>query len=288
MKPAANLSAILSPARSRMATHMATNLAVLALAALAPLAAHAHRQWLLPSATVLSGNDSWVTVDAAVSNDLFYFEHVPLRLDNLQVTAPDGSAVKAENAATGKYRSTFDVHLTQPGTYRVAVVNQGLFASYKVDGQAKRWRGSAENFAREVPANAQELTVTQAEGRVESFVTAGKPSDKGLRTTGRGLELAPITHPNDLVAGDTASFRLLLDGKPAANLKVEVVPGGIRYRDKLQELSVTTDADGKFSVKWPAPGMYWMEAEVRDDKATFKQAKSRRATYAVTVEVLPQ
>ncbi|MCY1228063.1 hypothetical protein D9M72_403590 [compost metagenome] len=284
MKPAAILSAVVSPARSRMATRMA----VLALAALAPLAAHAHRQWLLPSATVLSGSDPWVTVDAAVSNDLFYFEHVPMRLDNLQVTAPDGSAVKAENAATGKYRSTFDLHLTQPGTYRVAVVNQGLFASYKVDGQAKRWRGSAENFAREVPANAQDLTVTQAEGRVESFITAGKPSDKGLRTTGRGLELAPITHPNDLVAGDTASFRLLLDGKPAANLKVEVVPGGIRYRDKLQELSATTDADGKFSVKWPAPGMYWMEAEVRDDKATFKQAKSRRATYAVTVEVLPQ
>lgn len=284
MKPTANLSATLSSVRSRMATRVA----VLALAALAPLAAHAHRQWLLPSATVLSGNDPWVTVDAAVSNDLFYFEHVPLRLDNLQVTAPDGSAVKAENAATGKYRSTFDLHLTQPGTYRVAVVNQGLFASYKVDGQAKRWRGSAENFAREVPANAQDLTVTQAEGRVESFITAGKPSDKGLRTTGRGLELAPITHPNDLVAGDTASFRLLLDGKPASNLKVEVVPGGIRYRDKLQEFSATTDADGKFSVKWPAPGMYWMEAEVRDDKATFKQAKSRRATYAVTVEVLPQ
>ncbi|WP_454753493.1 DUF4198 domain-containing protein [Cupriavidus necator] len=280
MKPSAILSAV--PSR------LATRVAVLALAALAPLAAHAHRQWLLPSATVLSGSDPWVTVDAAVSNDLFYFEHVPMRLDNLQVTAPDGSAVKAENAATGKYRSTFDLHLTQPGTYRVAVVNNGLFASYKVDGQTKRWRGTAENFAKEVPANAQELQVTQAEGRIESFVTAGKPSDKGLRIAGRGLELAPITHPNDLVAGETASFRLLLDGKPAANLKVSVVPGGIRYRDQLQEFSATTDADGKFSVKWPAPGMYWMEAEVRDDKATFKQAKSRRAVYAVTMEVLPQ
>ncbi len=233
MKPS-----LMSAASSRMAIRVA----VLALAALAPLAAHAHRQWLLPSATVLSGSDPWVTVDAAVSNDLFYFEHVPMRLDNLQVTAPDGSAVKAENAATGKYRSTFDLHLTQPGTYRVAVVNNGLFASYKVDGQARRWRGSAENFAREVPANAQDLQVTQAEGRIESFVTAGKPSDKGLRTVGRGLELAPITHPNDLVAGDTASFRLLLDGKPASNLKVSVVPGGIRYRDQLQEFSATTDA----------------------------------------------
>ncbi|WP_354684201.1 DUF4198 domain-containing protein [Cupriavidus necator] len=283
MKPS-----IPSAASARLNSRLATRVAVLALAALAPLAAQAHRQWLLPSATVLSGSDPWVTVDAAVSNDLFYFEHVPMRLDNLQVTAPDGSPVKAENAATGKYRSTFDLHLTQPGTYRVAVVNNGLFASYKVDGQTKRWRGSAENFAREVPANAQDLQVTQAEGRIESFVTAGKPSDKGLRIAGRGLELAPITHPNDLVAGDTASFRLLLDGKPAGNLKVSVVPGCIRYRDKLQEFSATTDADGKFTVKWPAPGMYWMEAEVRDDKATFKQARSRRAVYAVTMEVLPQ
>lgn len=279
MKPS-----LMSAASSRLAVRAA----VLALAALAPLAAHAHRQWLLPSATVLSGSDPWVTVDAAVSNDLFYFEHVPMRLDNLQVTAPDGGAVKAENAATGKYRSTFDLHLTQPGTYRVAVVNNGLFASYKIDGQPKRWRGSAENFAKEVPANAQDLQVTQAEGRIESFVTAGKPSDKGLRTVGRGLELAPITHPNDLVAGDTASFRLLLDGKPAGNLKVAVVPGGIRYRDQLQEFSATTDAEGKFSVKWPTAGMYWMEAEVKDDKTTFKQARSRRAVYAVTVEVLPQ
>jgi uncharacterized GH25 family protein len=274
--------------RSRLSTRLSTRLAVLALATLAPLAAHAHRQWLLPSATVLSGNDTWVTVDAAVSNDLFYFEHMPLRLDNLVVTGPDGSALKAENASTGRYRSTFDLHLTQPGTYRVALINRGLFASYKENGQTRRWRGTAEAFAKEVPANAQDLQVTQAEGRVESFVTNGKPSSQGLAASGRGLELAPITHPNDLVAGDTASFRLLLDGKPASNLKVAVVPGGIRYRDQLQEFSATTDADGKFSVKWPAPGMYWMEAEVRDEKTSVKAAKTRRATYAVTVEVLPQ
>lgn len=270
------------------ATKLSVQAAALALAALMPLAAHAHRQWLLPSATVLSGSDPWVTVDAAVSNDLFYFEHVPLRLDNLAVTAPDGAAAKVENASTGRYRSTFDVHLTQPGTYKVAMVNHGLFASYKVDGQAKRWRGSPEAFAKEVPAGAQDLQVTQADSRLEAFVTAGKPTVKVLQTTGRGLELAPVTHPNDLVAGDAASFRLLLDGKPAANVKVAVVPGGIRYRDQLQEMAFTTDADGKFSVKWPAPGMYWMEAEVRDDKVAVKQAKTRRASYAATVEVLPQ
>ena len=280
-KPARRLS-------TQISTRVSTRLAILALAALAPLAAHAHRQWLLPSATVLSGNDQWVTVDAAVSNDLFYFEHVPLRLDNLVVTGPDGKAVQPENATTGKYRSTFDLHLAQPGTYRVAVVNSGVFASWKESGQTKRWRGAADAFAKNVPANAQDLQVTEIAGRVESYVTNGRPSKQVLTTTGKGLELAPVTHPNDLIAGEASSFRLLLDGKPVANQKVSVVPGGIRYRDRLNEFDSTTDADGKFSVKWPNPGMYWMEAEIKDDNTSLKEAKSRRATYAVTVEVLPQ
>ena len=135
---------------------IATKLAAVALLVSLPISAEAHRIWMLPSATVLSGDDPWVTVDAAVSNDLFYFEHLPMRLDNLLVTAPDGkTAVQPENASTGKYRSTFDLHLTQPGTYRVAVVNQGVFASWKDNGQTKRWRGAADAFAQNVPANAQ-------------------------------------------------------------------------------------------------------------------------------------
>lgn len=268
---------------------LAYKLATLVLAIALPVSASAHRTWLLPSATVFSGNDPWVTVDAAVSNDLFFFESFALKLDGLQITAPDGSLFKAENAATGKVRSSFDVHLTQSGTYRVAVLSQGMFASYKdAAGQNKRWRGTAETFAKEVPADAKDLQVSQMQGRIETFVTAGKPSQKALETSGAGLELQPITHPTDLIAGEAASFRLLLDGKPAANVKVAVVPGGIRYRNKLNELAFTTDADGKFNVTWPAAGMYWMEATVKDGKTTIKPATERRANYTATLEVLSQ
>ena len=38
--------------------------------------------------------------------------------------------------AKGKLRSMFDLNLTQPGTYRVAVVNEGVFARWK--DKAKR------------------------------------------------------------------------------------------------------------------------------------------------------
>lgn len=263
-------------------------LMLLALAACLPLSASAHRAWMLPSATVLSGDKAWVTVDAAVSNDLFYFEHQPLRLDGLAVLAPDGKPVAPQHAATGRYRSTFDVELKESGTYKMAIVSDGLFASYKENGQTKRWRGSAQAFAQEVPANAQDLKVSHMQRRNETFVTAGKPTRKTLEATGSGLELLPITHPNDMVAGDPASFQFLLDGKPAAGIKVSVVPGGIRYRDKLNEMAFTTDQDGKFSVTWPQPGMYWMEADARDQNAAIQPARERRASYAVTLEVMPQ
>src|SRR5690606_10186655 len=70
----------------------------LAIAAAAPTIASAHKAWLRPSQTVVAGEAPWITVDAAVSNDLFYFNHVPLRLDNLVITAPDGTALEAANS----------------------------------------------------------------------------------------------------------------------------------------------------------------------------------------------
>src|SRR3546814_12967029 len=103
--------------------------ATAALAAAIAAPASAHRQWMMPSATVLSGDDVWVTVDAAISNDLFYFEHHPMRLDAMKAWAPDGSEAAIENRATGRYRSTFDVHLTQKGTWSIASLSDGVMGS---------------------------------------------------------------------------------------------------------------------------------------------------------------
>ncbi len=262
-------------------------LATLTLAALLPIASHAHKAWLLPSATV-STVDQWITVDAAVSNDLFYFNHNPLRTDGLSITAPDGSKVKPENQARGKYRSTFDVHLQQNGTYRLAVTNGGLSATYEENGQRKRWRGTPATFAKEVPAGAQKLQVSESIGRVETFVTAGKPTTDALKLANVGLELAPVTHPNDLYTGEAATFAMMIDGKPAVNLPVTIVAGGTRYRDAQGEIEVKTDAQGRFSVTWPSPGMYWLETTLSDDKTSVPQAKQRRLSYVATFEVLPQ
>lgn len=247
-------------------------------------AAQAHRMWLAPSATVLSGSDPWVTVDGAVSNTLFYADHVPMRLEGLKAIGPDGAPVEIKNGSVGKYRATFDVQLAKPGTYKIANVTEGAIASYKLGGETKRWRGPVAEAATAIPKEATEVQVTHNSRRVETFVTSGAPTTDALKPTGRGLELEPITHPNDLVASEKGRFRLLNDGKPAAGVEVEVVLGATRYREKGVELKVTTAADGTFEIAWPEPGLYWLEATVQGQG---EGGARRSAGYVATLEVMP-
>lgn len=262
-------------------------LAALTLALTLPLAAQAHRAWLLPAATVLSSDTPWVTFDAAVSNDIFHTDYVPLRIDNLRILTPAGAQAAPENVGVGKHRTTFDLQLVERGTYKLYAASQGLFASWTEGGEQRRWRGNRTDFEREVPAGAEDLRLTESTRRLETFVTAGTPTDTVFAPSNRGLELVPVTHPNDLFAGETARFRFLIDGEPAAGLQVEAIPGGMRYRNRQQVLSAVTDASGEAGLTWPAAGMYWLSAEYEDDRASVANAK-RRASYSLTLEVLPQ
>lgn len=260
-------------------------LTTLAAVLAAPMAAQAHRAWLAPTSTVLSGADAWVGFDAGMSNGVFIPDHAAMRLDGLTVIAPDGSTAAPENMMRGRYRSTFDVHLTQPGTWKIANVMSGYSATYKQGGEDKRWRGTEAEMATAIPADATDVVRTRSITRVETFVTLGSPTETVFAPTGQGLELVPTTHPNDLVAGEAATFTLMQDGKPAANQAITIARGGSRYRDNPDEITVTTGADGGFSVTWPEAGMYWINAAVRTPAAGDQIAMN--AQYNGVVEVLP-
>ena len=261
--------------------------AALVTLALASIPANAHRQWMLPSATNLSGENPWVTVDAAISNDLFYFEHVPMGLDNVRAYAPDGSEVAVQNKASGRYRSVFDVELKQQGTYKIVNLGHGAAGKFKQGGVEKRLpRGLAiGKLAEAVPADATDLDLSENLTRNEIFVTVGSPTQTVLKPTGKGIELAADAQPTDLVAGEPTVFQFLLDGKPAANIKVTVIPGGIRYRDQLNQMDLTADAQGKVTIDWQEPGMYWLNATASDEKSTVPNIKKRRMSYITTLEV---
>ncbi|MCG6120246.1 MAG: DUF4198 domain-containing protein, partial [Blastomonas sp.] len=240
--------------------------------------AFAHNAWFLPSTTVLSDTQQSVTVDAGTSTAPFEPNHNAMNVDGVKVWAPDGTMGAVENAAKAKYRSTFDVKIDKPGTWRIGMENAGVTGGFKVDGEpwmVGRRRGpppgapaaggapapapvpaSAASAPApagsapaapggrpridpshivasvdEIPANATDLDLTETMGRNEFFVSAGEPSDALFKPTGKGLEFVPVTMPTDLVSNEPGQFRFLVDGRPAAGLEVEVIPGGRRYRE---------------------------------------------------------
>jgi uncharacterized GH25 family protein len=270
---------------------LAKSAMAVALAAVA-MSAQAHRPWMVPSITMVEGDSGWVTVDAAISEDLFVIDHQPLKLDALQITGPDGASVKPQNLLTGHLRSTFDVEMTQPGTYKASLVQKNVFGSYTVNGEMKRFRGTEEAFAAAVPADAKDVKVSRMFSRLETFFSAGKTTDTVFKPTGTGLEMVPLTHPNDMRTGDKAHWRFLLDGKPAANQAFSLVPGGVRYRGTLGEVRLSTDANGEITFTLPAPGMYMVSSNWPVMPAPVPgQPPSQpalRVSYAATVEILPQ
>lgn len=268
-----------------------TLFAAAALAVVATPAA-AHRMWMLASSTTISGTDNWVTIDGAISNDLFHFDHQPLRVIPT-VLQPDGTEGKVENHHIGRFRANFDIHLTQQGTYRIGVLNEGVVGSYKLNGETKSLpRGTTKaTLAERLPEGATDIVTAENLARNEIYVTQGAPTNTVFKPTNRGIELVPVTHPTDLVAEEEATFQFLVDGKPAAGLAVTAIPGGRRYRDTLNDINLTTDAEGKVSITWPTAGMYWLTvAPARPVDGGARPAEgaapTRRISYTTTLEVL--
>jgi len=277
--------------------------------------AYAQRGWLLPSTTVLSGPE-WVTVDAAVSNQLFHLKLGPLALEQVNITGPDGTALAPQHIARGNLRNSFEFRPEQPGTYKITVTNEALVTTYTASasggsgraGRAprnRRWIGAPADYAQNVPDDARIVGNARVESRYETFITVGRPDEAVLQPAGVGLELLPLTHPNDLYAGETAQFQFLVDGAPAPDLRVSVIAGNARYRDELGEIVLRTDQAGKFSVTWPRAGMYWLHAAEDNGELSLSGSGSptpiapphefapgtadtptRRAHYSATLEVL--
>lgn len=266
---------------------------VLLAAVLATLSLHAgaHRPWLMPSLTQVDGKEPVVIIDGAISEELFEYDHMALKFDGAVVTDPDGVVTPVPEAVSLKARSSFELKLPKPGTYKVSMASKTVMASWKEGAETRRWRGPEEAFARQVPANAPELQATVTQARMETFITAARPSTGALKPGGSGLEMVAVTHPNELRAGETARWRFVLDGKPLANFPFSLVPGGVRHRGVLGEIRLATDAKGEAAVKLPAGGMYWLSASYPAGLAKGEAPKGpnpRRYTYSATLEVLPE
>ncbi len=253
----------------------------------------AHKRWLLPSIFNVS-EPQWITVDASVSNNLFYVDR-PWPVATVKVTNPDGSSGEIANASEGHRRSVFDVNMSLKGTYKVTTGGDAFFVQYELpaEGQGKRdlVRDRAFNFdslKASIPEYARKVAYAKSVSRLESYMTLGAPSFEVFKNEANGIELKPETHPNDMYVNEPIKWSFLVNGKTQADLKVMVVWEGTRYRNDEAPILLKTDAKGQINFTPNRAGRFLIEVGHEMDLKDDPDFTKLYMTYMGTFEVIPQ
>lgn len=212
-------------------------------------AAQAHMPYLLPNIFDI-GKREHVTVLGSFTQEFFEPDTV-MKADDYHAIDPSGKKQSLTPLYT-RDLAIVEVGTNAPGTYRISTGQRtGRTAkAVWVDGD---YRFLDRN---ETPPNGTKAYDVVSMTMAEVYVTRGKPNDTALAPRKKGLEFRAVTHPSSIFVGEPASFELLLDGVPLAGRSISVFRGGGRYVGKKIHAEITTDAQGRFSVRLDRPGAY--------------------------------
>lgn len=236
----------------------------------------AHSPYLLPNGFTLSGQDH-VTVEAAFSEHVFV-PAIAMPSDAWQVVGPDGKALPLQPVML-KDMAVLEVPTTADGTYRISSgERKGRIAKAAlIDGEWEFIDPRRTLPAGVTPVDMQSVT------KAEVYVSRRAPNQAALAPTGQGIEYRAITHPDAIRAGKPAEFQILFDGKPLANADVEVEQARAGEVENARLPLITSDAQGRFSITAPQPGLYF--AMTRHRVAAAGSQPARSYTYALTYSV---
>lgn len=253
---------------------------------------HAHPVWIMPSEFSLStekDQGEWITVDVTASHTYFGYDK-SVALDSFFVLAPDGDRSSIGSYFKGHRRSVFDHYIDQSGTYKIEGKRPLFyFTSYKSGKRdtPKRMFANKEDAKNRLPKNARDVSTLLIDLKTVTYVTNNAPTDDVIEPKGKGLELKPITHPNDIVVGEEVEFVMLLDGKPVSDVEAEVTPAGTKYRSERGAIEFKTSDDGKI-VFTPMQAGPWLFGADLKSPVDSPLADYQLSIRFMSFEVLPE
>jgi hypothetical protein len=251
--------------------------AALAVVLAATQASAGHMPYLEPK--TFGPRRDVVTVEAAMAEEatLFVPDFTIRGSGDYSVIDPSGATKKIEGVTTLKELAIFEAPTPIDGTYRITSGERAGRSSKlaKIDGVWRNVRPAggpprpAEGAAPpangpieedKIPAGAEVMT-TQSYLKADVYVSRGAPTATALKPTGQGLEIAPVTHPNEAFAGEAFKFRLLVDGQPLANAPFTVSKAREGYEPQRFTTGGSAGADGAASVTLAKPGIYVIQVQ---------------------------
>ncbi|MEH8017554.1 DUF4198 domain-containing protein [Rheinheimera muenzenbergensis] len=241
----------------------------------------AHVPYLTP-ASFEPVRGGWVSLDAAFADRFFVPEAV---FDNSRFTVrtPEGNTAPLLAVHYGQTRATAEHKIEADGTYRFSTgLRYGaVFHTYEHNGERKSSRD--ENFV--LPAGAKSIAHFQAVTRAETYVSKGAPDQAAVSATNEALELAFLTHPNDLYSDSTVRARLLFNGVPLASQEVKLYQVVKGADDEKVTASLRSDNDGVISFQPQQAGTYFLVSRYRTAAPDTARVPTYSYTYSVVLEV---
>lgn len=258
-----------------------------------------------------------LTVEAAMTSEVYYVAEFPIRGAKFSVVSPSGAVIPLDKITTLANYAALDVPTPDAGTYRIAAETSGGRVQKQafVNGEWRPVRVAAPASAApaasappgpgtdaaapprpaqasravdeaSLPPGTEVIEITNR-GRIETFVTKGAPNETALKTTGTGLELRPITHPNEIFVDEGFEFEMLVDGVPAEGLEIEVFKDGNAYAEKKIAVEVKSGAGGKVALKFDEPGVYTLGTRwpAEGPASPGERPAEKRYSYVLTFEV---
>jgi len=241
--------------------------------------AHGLNMW--PSQfNINSDKPTSVTVDLS-------FSETPFRLDHsapsagLSALAPTGKALRnIGNIYQSAQRTTLDLPISQQGTYAVRYHSAPrYFTSYTAGSKGKKKRLRLDKVASQsqLPNSAKNVVTKKSVTSAVAFITNTLPSVQGLKPTGKGLELVPVTHPSDYVTNDTITMQLFFDGQPLSDVTAKLQRSGSQYTASNKPSKSVTDETGQLSYHFKQGGLFTLSVNhsVKQDAELYDEVGYR-------------
>gem|GEM_PF-223828 len=251
----------------------------------APWAAQAHTPYVLPNNFAVSARSAVISVDASLTED-FFVPDVSYGQHPFTLTAPDGSLIPIPDSAIHPLavRTVVEHKLSDAaqGTYRITAGPRigAITRSWEIEGEVKRIRDPEVP----IPAGAVLKSHSQSISVSESYISIGTINpDQTFGATGKGLEVVPVTHPGQLVAGNAFDFVIHHDGQPLANHKVDITYASIAGNNSKYTLE--TDNTGKAHYVLQQPGIYLASVRYSTGGPVSAEKPTLNYSYTLTFHV---
>ncbi len=222
----------------------------------------------------------WVSLEAAFA-DKFFLPEAKFDQSTFQVVTPSGQSEAPSEQAMVRSRTLLEHQLKADGTYRFSTGQRygAVFRSWQQDGKTINSRDPKQ----QPPAGTKLTGHFQSVTLAETYVSKGKPDQAALKPLGQGLEIAFISHPNDLYINQPIKTQLLFNGKPLANAKLQLHQSGHSDEKHSQQLQSNANGEVQFSV--PDAATYLLLVRHRAPAPTDAKAPEYSYSYSAVVEI---